>query len=107
MLPLLLPLTRCVVKTFSLTIADSILILDMVWQKSIVHSFMEPFMDISWYNKTYPYIWHPIKGMTLSATIFMVVAVSAERFRAVCYPLSRHHVSFIVNIHLFRGYLRN
>ena len=46
-----------------------------------------------WYNKTFPYIWHPLKGMSLSATIFMVIAVSAERFRAVCYPMSRHHVS--------------
>ena len=46
-----------------------------------------------WYNKTYPYVWHPIKGISLSATIFMVVAVSAERFRAVCHPFSRHHVS--------------
>ena len=46
-----------------------------------------------WYNKTFPYIWHPLKGMSLSATIFMVIAVSAERFRAVCHPMSRHHVS--------------
>ena len=49
-----------------------------------------------WYNKTFPYIWHPLKGMSLSATIFMVIAVSAERFRAVCYPMSRHHVSNVL-----------
>ena len=73
----------------SLTIADSILILDTLWQKSVVQHFMKP---PEWYNKTYPYVWHPIKGISLSATIFMVVAVSAERFRAVCHPFSRHHV---------------
>ena len=49
-----------------------------------------------WYNKTFPYIWHPLKGMSLSATIFMVIAVSAERFRAVCHPMSRHHVSNVL-----------
>ena len=75
---------------YSLTIADSILILDTLWQKSVVQHFMKP---PEWYNKTYPYVWHPIKGISLSATIFMVVAVSAERFRAVCHPFSRHHVS--------------
>ena len=79
---------------YSLTIADSILILDTLWQKSVVQHFMKP---PEWYNKTYPYVWHPIKGISLSATIFMVVAVSAERFRAVCHPFSRHHVS--INYH--------
>ena len=75
---------------FSLTIADIILILDSVLQKSIVQHFQQP---PEWYNKTYPYIWHPLKGISLSATIFIVVAVSAERFRAVCQPMSRKHVS--------------
>ena len=75
---------------FSLTIADIMLILDSVLQKSIVQHFQQP---PEWYNKTYPYIWHPLKGISLSATIFMVISVSAERFRAVCHPMSRKHVS--------------
>ena len=78
---------------FSLTIADIILILDSVLQKSIVQHFLKP---PEWYNKTYPHIWHPLKGISLSATIFMVVAVSAERFRAVCHPMSRNHVSSFI-----------
>ena len=96
---------------YSLTIADSILILDTLWQKSVVQHFMKP---PEWYNKTYPYVWHPIKGISLSATIFMVVAVSAERFRAVCHPFSRHHVSinyqlldlFPKNLHKNKNYFR-
>ena len=78
---------------FSLTIADIMLILDSVLQKSIVQHFQQPH---EWYNKTYPYIWHPLKGISLSATIFMVVSVSAERFRAVCHPMSRKHVSTFI-----------
>ena len=83
----------------SLTVADSILILDAAWQKSIVRHFMAP---PEWYNRTYPYIWHPVKGIALSITIFMVVAVSAERFRAVCHPFSRQYVSITRKI-VFRN----
>ena len=53
----------------------------------------EPF----WYRLTYALFWHPMKGIVHSASIFMVVAVSAERFRAVCYPFSRKHVSKSIN----------
>jgi hypothetical protein len=31
----------------------------------------------------------PFKGMIQSSAIFMVVAVSAERYRAVCHPMSK------------------
>ena len=46
-----------------------------------------------WFILTYPYFWHPFKGIILTITIYMMVAISAERFRAVCYPLSKRHVS--------------
>ena len=75
---------------YSLAIADTLLILDMMAERSLVYHFEEPV----WYKTIYPYFWHPIKGIFLSATIFTVVAVSAERYRAVCHPLSRRHVSF-------------
>ena len=65
----------------------------MLIERSLVYHFSEPI----WYKTMYPYFWHPIKGIFLSATIFTVVAVSAERYRAVCHPLSRRHVSLSVN----------
>ena len=65
----------------------------MLVERSLVYHFDEP----DWYKKMYPYFWHPIKGIFLSATIFTVVAVSAERYRAVCHPLSRRHVSCIID----------
>ena len=68
---------------------DVALITDMVVQKCIAYHFADPL----WFRVSYPYFWHPIKGIFLSATIFTVVAVSAERYRAVCHPLSRRHVS--------------
>ena len=74
---------------YSLAVADILLIIEMVVERSLVYHFNEPL----WYVRTYPYFWHPIKGIFLSATMFTIVAVSAERYRAVCHPLSQRHVS--------------
>ena len=41
----------------------------------------------------YPYFWYPCRGIIVTVTIYMMLAISAERFRAVCYPLSKRHVS--------------
>jgi hypothetical protein len=62
----------------------------MLIQKSIVGNFLmeEP----HWFKMSYPYFWHPIKGMVKNGTIFMVVAVSAERYRAICHPLRKRQV---------------
>ncbi|TRY75012.1 hypothetical protein TCAL_12119, partial [Tigriopus californicus] len=71
----------------SLSIVDCLLIVDMIVEKSVIGAFLgeEPL----WYKLTFPYFWYPFKGMILSATIFMLVAVSAERHRAVCHPMAR------------------
>jgi hypothetical protein len=45
-----------------------------------------------WFKMSYPYFWHPVKGMVKNGTIFMVVAVSAERYRAICHPLRKRQV---------------
>ena len=76
---------------------DVALILDMVVQKCIAYHFTEPL----WFRVSYPFFWHPIKGILLSATIFMVIAVSAERFRAICYPFSDRHVSDIPTLYYY------
>lgn len=34
-------------------------------------------------------MWHPLKNMTGSACVYMVVAVAAERYYAICYPMRR------------------
>ena len=85
---------------FSLTIADTILIIDIVWQKSIVQHFMNP-QEPEWYEKTYPFIWHPLKGILLSGTIFMTLAVSTERFRSFCSPMEPKIVSIFWFLKLF------
>lgn len=80
-----------------LAVSDSLLIVDSIVQKSIVPYFMgNPgsfLREPGWFIVTYPYFWHPFKGIILTITIYMMVAISAERFRAVCYPLSKRHVS--------------
>lgn len=41
-----------------------------------------------WYRLSFPYILWPLKWVFMSCTIFMVVAISAERYRAICSPLT-------------------
>merc|ERR1711935_55026 len=41
-----------------------------------------------WYRVSYPFFLWPLKWMFMSCTIFMVVAISAERHRAICSPLT-------------------
>ena len=80
---------------FRLAITDCLLIIDSFVQKSIIPYFTGELPSIPlWYKVTYPYFWHPFKGIIVTTTIYMIVAVSAERFRAVCYPLSRRHVRY-------------
>ena len=61
-----------------------------------------------WYRLSFPYL-HPFKGFCLSASIFMVVAISAERHRAICSPLT-HRPTFwpyVVMVFCVSGKKRN
>ena len=79
---------------FSLAIIDSLLIVESIVTRSIIPHFTRKSPEEpTWFKMTFPYIWHPFKGMIVCSTIYMIFAVSAERFRAVCYPLSKHQVS--------------
>ena len=76
-----------------LSIFDCMLIADSLIERSILPYFtVESPIEPIWFRKTYPYIWHPFKGIITTLTIYMMLAVSAERFRAICYPLSKRHV---------------
>ena len=57
-------------------------------------------MEPDWYKISYPYFWHPWKGIIVTVTIYLLVAISAERYRAVCHPLSRRHVSISLKKYL-------
>ena len=46
-----------------------------------------------WYRMLYPYMLHPLKHIALTSSIFMVVAISAERHRAIVDPLN-HRATF-------------
>ena len=85
---------------FRLALVDSVLLLDMLIEKTIIpyYTSLSP-IEPEWYKISYPYFWHPFKGIIATVTIYLMVAISAERYRAVCYPLSRRHVS--VNIRVY------
>ena len=79
---------------YRLAVVDSLLLIDMLIQKTTIPYFtnLSP-IEPHWYKISYPYFWHPWKGIIVTVTIYLLVAISAERYRAVCYPLSRRHVS--------------
>ena len=68
----------------ALAIADNLMILDLMVESAII-VFLDrkPFI----YNYLYPTVIHPAKGIFQALTIYMVVAISAERYKAVCHPL--------------------
>ena len=75
---------------YSLSVCDLALIADMMTQKLATYYLGDP----AWYIRSFPYFWHPAKGIILGFTIFMVVGVTAERYRAICHPFSKRHVSY-------------
>jgi hypothetical protein len=52
------------------------------------HETWIPLLPLDRYRISYPYFLHPISSNVQSVTVFMVVAISAERYRAICHPLS-------------------
>ncbi len=79
-----------VLSFLSLAVFDGLLILDMMIQRALIGCFLNG--EPHWYRVSFPGFWYPVRAMLTNATIFMLVAVSAERFRAVCYPLSKRQV---------------
>ncbi len=41
----------------------------------------------TWYRLSFPHLWHPAKNVVSTACVYMVVAVAAERYHAICHPL--------------------
>ena len=75
----------------SLSIVDNLLIIFTMLEKAIFGCFLKH--TPAWFVQSYPLFWHPVKGMIHTAAIYMVVAVSAERFRAMCFPM-RKRIAF-------------
>lgn len=47
-----------------------------------------------WYTKMYPYVVYPLKDFLIFSTIYMIVAVSIERYHAFTSPLTHHPQSW-------------
>lgn len=79
----------------TLAIVDSLLLIYYVLDNGVVGTFRRThgLPEPDWYRVSFPYILHPLKGFFLSCSIFMVVAISAERHRAICSPLT-HRPAF-------------
>ena len=87
-----------------MTISDSLLIIDSFIQKSLLPYFTKKApLEPDWFKISNPYFWHPFKGIIVTVTIYLMVAISAERFRAVCYPLSKRQVSTMMLVDILYG----
>lgn len=67
----------------TLTVNDSILIIFYLLSSAVIGSLNEA---PTWWKLLFPYVFHPLKAVSFSASIFMVVAVSAERYKAIFIP---------------------
>jgi len=51
----------------------------------------EPLLPVetppNWYQQIFPLFLHPVKSACVSGCVYMVVAVAANRHRAICYPM--------------------
>ena len=74
---------------------DTLLLLYYLVDYGIVGTFIRSLElpEPLWYRVTFPYVLHPFKWFSISSSIFMVVAISAERHRAICSPLT-HRPAF-------------
>ena len=85
----------CLVFIIFPAIVDILLLIYFVLDNGFVGTFVRSVKDSKeplWYRLSFPYL-HPFKGFCISASIFMVVAISAERHRAICSPLT-HRPTF-------------
>ena len=76
-------------------LVDTLLLLYYLVDYGIVGTFIRSLElpEPLWYRVTFPYVLHPFKWFSISSSIFMVVAISAERHRAICSPLT-HRPAF-------------
>ena len=59
-------------------------------EKSVAETLLPE--EPSWYRLSFPHFLHPLNANVQSVTIFLVVAISAERYCAICHPLSHRYV---------------
>ncbi len=55
-------------------------------------NMLYPFQDLDagppdWYLRVFPWFLHPVKAMTMTACVYMVVAIAANRHHAICTPM--------------------
>ncbi|TRY61862.1 hypothetical protein TCAL_12552 [Tigriopus californicus] len=89
----------------TLSLMDSLLILFYLVDVAMLVFVCHPPL---WYRRLFSHFLFPGKFIVLSCSIYMVVAISAERYKAICYPL-RHRPSSLqyISFVLFVSFVQN
>lgn len=69
----------------SLVAFDSFFLVFSIIDSAYFTSFRMP--EPLWYKAIFPYVWYPLKNVVTNGCVFMVVAVAAERYHAICHPM--------------------
>ncbi len=70
----------------NLAVADSLFLVSYVYDSSYLDAFQNSSPD--WYKRLFPHFFHPLKHMAMTTCVYMVVAVAANRFYAICKPMA-------------------
>lgn len=83
----------------ALGIVDTLFILDLVLEMSLMRVLVGTLeKEPQWYVILFSHLIHPLRGMLQTSTIFMIVAVCTERYRAICFPFSHRKSWYKVSI---------
>ena len=68
----------------ALALLDIGVVVTSIWDYSLVKMFRtNPVL----YTYMFPYFWYPLKNIIMTWTIFLTMALSTERYLAVCRPI--------------------
>ncbi len=68
-----------------LAVADSFFLVFYLFDASYIDTFQDG--PPLWYLQIFPLFLHPVKAMSMTACVYMVVAIAANRYSAICSPM--------------------
>ena len=65
----------------TLAVVDTLFLVMCIWDYSVIKVWE---IHLELYVYLFPYFWYPWKNILLTATTFLIMAITTERYLAVC-----------------------